>query len=177
MEPRWLDERENRAWRGFHRMRVELSAHLARKLAQDSGLTEADFAVLVAVSEAPGRRIRARDLGRALGWERSRLSHQIARMQSRGTIERACCEDARGFDVVLTDAGLAAIEAAAPSHVEAVRHCFVDLLTPAQLDALAEISETVTDHLAAEHCDAACEEADAAHDTSVQATGAAPAEL
>ncbi|HEY3867427.1 MAG TPA: helix-turn-helix domain-containing protein [Actinocrinis sp.] len=174
MEPRWLDKRENRAWRGYHRMRVELNAHLARQLAQDSGLTEADFAVLVAVSEAPGRRVRARELGRALGWERSRLSHQIARMQARGTLERAsCCEDARGFDVVLTDAGLAAIEAAAPGHLEAVRHCFADLLTPAQLDALAEISETVTGHLAAEHCDSACdngacEEADAPGEQTAQ---------
>lgn len=161
MEPRWLNERENRAWRGFHRMRIELSAHLTRRLAQKCGLTDADYMVLVTVSEAPGRRIRARDLGLALGWERSRLSHQIARMQARGTVERASCGDARGFDVLLTDAGLAAIETAAPVHLEDVRHCFADILTPAQLDALAEITETVTGHLAAEHAeqgDGDCEE-------------------
>jgi DNA-binding MarR family transcriptional regulator len=87
-----------------------------------------------------------------LGWDRSRLSHQIARMETRGTVRRKSCSgDARGFDVVLTPAGQAAIEAAAPLHLQAVRHCFADLLTPAQLDALAEIADTVTAHLAAEH--------------------------
>jgi len=147
-----LNEREERAWRGFHRMRVELVAHLASELVQESGLSEADYAVLVAVSEAPGRMIRWRDLCRQLQWDRSRLSHQIARMEERGTVRRVPCErDARGYDVELTRAGLRAIEAAAPRHLEAVRHCFVDLLTPEQLDALGDITDTVTRHLAAEH--------------------------
>jgi DNA-binding MarR family transcriptional regulator len=156
MEPRWLDEREDRAWRGFQRLRTELNAQLARELARQTGLTEADYAVLVTVSEAPGRRIRSRDLGVALGWDRSRLSHQITRMQARGTIKREPCPgDARGFDVILTPAGLTAIEAAAPLHLATVRHCFADLLTPEQLDALAAIADTITGHLAAEHAEIA----------------------
>jgi DNA-binding MarR family transcriptional regulator len=155
MKPRWLNAREARAWYGFQDMRAQLTAHLARQLAQDSGLTEADYAVLVNVSEADGRRMRSRDLGKALGWQRSRLSHQIARMEARGTVERAPCDDdARGFDVVLTDDGMAAIEAAAPAHLADVRHCFIDLLTPEQLDTLADIADIVTGHLAAEHPDA-----------------------
>ena len=150
-----MDERENRAWRGFQRLRTDLGAHLARQLAQECGLTEADYAVLVAVSEAPDQRIRSRDLCQTLRWERSRLSHQIARMEARGSVRRAPCEaDARGFDVLLTDAGRAAIEAAAPIHLAAVRHCFVDLLTPQQLDVLGEIATTVTGHIAAQHCQA-----------------------
>ncbi|MFC0453373.1 MarR family winged helix-turn-helix transcriptional regulator [Rhodococcus jostii] len=152
MATRWLDERESRAWRGLRRMHADLSAHLARQLTEEFGLTEADYVVLVEVSEAPGRRIRSRDLGRALGWERSRLSHQIARMEARGSVRRARCDtDARGFDVLLTDEGVAAIEAAAPLHLAGVRHCFVDLLTPEQLDVLADIADTVTDHLDTEH--------------------------
>ncbi|MDI5942189.1 MarR family winged helix-turn-helix transcriptional regulator [Micromonospora sp. PTRAS2] len=155
MEHNWLDERESRAWRGFHHLRAALTARLARQLNQECGLTEADYAVLVNVSEAPGQRIRSRDLCRALDWERSRLSHQIARMQARGTVERAPCpDDARGFDVVLTAAGAAAITAAAPIHLAAVRHCFVDLLTPEQLDVLGDIADVVTQHLAAEHGEA-----------------------
>ncbi|MHB8682671.1 MAG: MarR family winged helix-turn-helix transcriptional regulator [Acidimicrobiales bacterium] len=87
-----------------------------------------------------------------LGWERSRLSHQIARMEARGTVERAACDDdARGFDVVLTDVGLAAIEEAAPAHLEEVRHCFVDVLTPEQLDTLGDIADVVMTHLVEEH--------------------------
>jgi len=149
-----LDAQESRAWRGFHQMRAELGAYLAQQLGRQSGLTEADYAVLVALSEAPCRRMRARDLGRRLGWERSRLSHQVDRMQARGTVERTACEsDARGFDVVLTEAGFSAIESAAPQHLEVVRHCFADVLTPEQLKALGDIAETIVRHLAAEHAD------------------------
>jgi DNA-binding MarR family transcriptional regulator len=138
---------------------INLSPGGVLRLSTECGLTEADYAVLVAVSEAPGRRLRSRDLCQALGWERSRLSHQIARMEARGTVERAPCHgDARGFDVVLTDGGLAAIEAAAPLHLAAVRHCFADVLRPEQLDALSEIAETVTAHLEAEHAGPYCEE-------------------
>lgn len=154
VEPPWLDEREMRAWRGFHRLRAELVAHLARELARDSGLTEADYAVLVEVSEAPGRRMRSRDLARALRWDRSRISHQLGRMEARGTVRReSCAEDGRSFNVVLTDAGMSAIEAAAPAHVAAVRHCFTDVLTPEQLDTFGDIAEAITTHLATEHSD------------------------
>lgn len=156
VEPHWLDEREMRAWRGFHRLRAELVAHLSRELARDSGLTEADYAVLVEVSEAPGHRVRSRDLARALRWDRSRISHQLGRMEARGTVRReSCAEDGRSFNVVLTDAGMAAIEAAAPGHAAAVRHCFADVLTPEQLDTLGDIAEAITTHLASEHADPA----------------------
>ena len=156
VEPHWLDEREMRAWRGFHRLRAELVAHLSRELARDSGLTEADYAVLVEVSEAPGHRVRSRDLARALRWDRSRISHQLGRMEARGTVRReSCAEDGRSFNVVLTDAGMAAIEAASPGHAAAVRHCFADVLTPEQLDTLGDIAEAITTHLASEHADPA----------------------
>lgn len=154
MEPQWLDSREERAWRGFHRMRAELTAHLARQLSQECGLSEAEYAILVVVSEAPGRRIRWRELCRALGWERSRLSHQISRMETRGTVERATCvDDARGFDVVLTRPGRRAVESAAPIHLETVRHCFIDLLTAEQLDTLGTVAEIVTKHLETQHAE------------------------
>jgi DNA-binding MarR family transcriptional regulator len=152
MEPNWLSEEEEKAWRGFVALRIGLVGHLARQLAQDSGITEAEFEVLVVVSEAPGQRIRSRDLGKALNWERSRLSHQITRMEERGMVAREQCEnDARGFDVLLTKAGLKAIQAAAPKHLEAVRHCFIDLLTPAQMKALSNIADVVSEHLEIEH--------------------------
>lgn len=147
-----MDEREARAWRGFQAMREQLVSHLAKDLNRDSGLTDADYACLVHLSEASDGRIRARDLGRRLGWDRSRLSHQIARMESRGTVKRAPCQDdARGYDVVLTKKGLFAIESAAPGHLAAVRHCFADVLTESQLDALADAAESVLRHLETEH--------------------------
>ncbi|MFP4310409.1 MAG: MarR family winged helix-turn-helix transcriptional regulator [Nitriliruptoraceae bacterium] len=150
-EPRWLDEREARAWRGYTRMRIELEAALSRRLAQRSGLSHADYAVLVELSEADDGRLRAFQLGRALRWEKSRLSHHLKRMEARGHICREeCAEDARGSEVVLTPAGRRAIETAAPAHVEDVRRLLIDRLSTEQLDTLAEIAGVVVTALDAE---------------------------
>lgn len=155
-EPRWLDEQEARAWRAYTRMRIQLEARLARDLAAESGLSQADYEVLVNLSEAPEGRLRHFQLGEALQWERSRLSHQLARMAKRGLIAKdPCPTDARGGFVVLTAAGRAAIEAAAPGHVAAVRRYFIDALDTEQLVALADIAETVLAHLDAEGEDVA----------------------
>ena len=119
-EPRWLDEREARAWRGFLRMQSELR-RVARQLQQEAGLSAADYEVLVSLSEAPGGRLRVFELGGATQWEKSRLSHHLTRMEHRGLVRRMPCPtDNRGANVVLTD-GPSAIEAAAPRHVEHVR--------------------------------------------------------
>ena len=152
MDQEPLDELETRAWIGFQRMRIEVNEVLARRLARDFGLTEAEFVILLRLSRIPERRQRARDLAAALHWERSRLSRQVSRMETRGTIGRAPSEgDARGYDVVMTDAGLAAFQAAWPAWVEGIRHCFVDVLSPGQLDALAAITDAIDAHYTAHH--------------------------
>ena len=149
-EPRWLDEREARAWRSYTAMRMQLQARLARGLSRRSGLSDPDYDVLVHLSESPGGRLRPFQLCEALQWEKSRLSHQLTRMAKRGLVTREeCTTDARGAFVVLTPAGRAAIEGAAPAHVEEVRRCFIDVLTSEQLDALADIAETVLANLEA----------------------------
>lgn len=148
-EARWLDEREQRAWRGLLGMSARLDSQLGRALQQRSGLSHADYAVLVALSESPEGRLRAFELVGALEWEKSRLSHQLRRMEERALVARQDCPtDRRGAFVVLTPEGRSAIEAAAPSHVADVRRWFLDALSPAQLDALAEISEAVLGRLA-----------------------------
>ncbi|MDP8977637.1 MAG: MarR family transcriptional regulator [Actinomycetota bacterium] len=125
-------------------MRLQLSARLNRNLVRAAGLSLADYEVLVSLSEACEGRLRAFRLADALRWEKSRLSHHLTRMQRRGLLRREeCPTDRRGAFVVLTDAGRTAIERAAPEHVEDVRRAFVDVLTPAQLDALDEISRAV----------------------------------
>ena len=145
---KWLNEQEQRAWRAFLQLAVELNARLNRNLVREAGLSEADYAVLVHLSEAPDNRLRAFQLGRALAWEKSRLSHHLTRMERRGLVSRQeCPTDARGAFVVLTDAGRAAIEAAAPRHVADVRRYFIDVLTPAQLDELTKIADTVVERL------------------------------
>ncbi len=147
-EPRWLDEREQRAWRGYLAMQTQLHAQLNRRLQDDSGLSLADFDVLVALTDRPEVRMRVRELADTLQWERSRLSHQLSRMQRRGLVEREECEDdARGAFVVLTDEGRRTIDRAAPPHVEAVRELVFDGLDDGQVEALARIAEIVLDRV------------------------------
>ncbi|MPY95070.1 MAG: MarR family transcriptional regulator [Acidimicrobiia bacterium] len=147
----WLDDREQQAWRGLLAMQAKLDGRLRRSLQRDSGLSDADYAVLVNLSEAPGGRLRVFELVAALDWEKSRLSHQLRRMEQRGLLEREGCEtDRRGSFVVLTEPGRRAIEAAAPHHVNEVRRWFVDALTGAQLEALTEITAAVLANLGAD---------------------------
>jgi len=141
---RWLTPEEQRAWRGFVRLHERLGGRLGRLLQSESHVSPADFAVLVHLTDTPEGRQRYQDLARALEWEKSRMSHHIARMAGRGMVVREdCLEDARGAFVVITDVGRAAVEAAAPRHVEAVRELFLDHVTPVELRVLAEISERV----------------------------------
>ncbi|MGW0058588.1 MarR family winged helix-turn-helix transcriptional regulator [Streptosporangium sandarakinum] len=143
--PRWLREEEQRAWRAYIRMHGQLTALLNRQLQADSGLSLADYGVLVELTDTPDGRLRPFELQRELQWEQSRLSHHLTRMQRRGLISREeCPEDGRGAFVVLTDAGREAITAAAPGHVEAVRSLFFEGLTPEQVAALERLSTQVT---------------------------------
>jgi DNA-binding MarR family transcriptional regulator len=147
-EVRWLDEREARVWRGIIGVQQRLSAVLERGLIREAGLSGADYALLVPLSEAQGGVLRARDLGRTVGWERSRISHQVTRMEKRGLVAREeCSEDARGSMVRLTDAGRAAIVAAAPAHVAAVRRHFFDALADSEIDVIGLALERVLDRL------------------------------
>jgi DNA-binding MarR family transcriptional regulator len=141
---RWLDEREERAWRALQFMQMRLEAELARQLASESGLSYSDYLVLVALTDRTEARLRLFELGEILGWEKSRLSHHVGRMADRGLVKKEKCDsDRRGAFVVLTEQGRAAIELAAPGHVAIVRSLFIDKLTPAELDVIATASERV----------------------------------
>ncbi|RKT55803.1 MarR family winged helix-turn-helix transcriptional regulator [Saccharothrix australiensis] len=149
-EPRWLDDREARVWRAYLDLNRELPAVLERGLVREAGLSNADYALLAPLSEAPDGLVRARELGALVGWERSRLSHQVARMEKRGLVVREeCPEDARGSMVRLTPAGRAAIESAAPAHVEAVRRYLFDALTDEEVDVLGRVFARVLARIAA----------------------------
>jgi DNA-binding MarR family transcriptional regulator len=147
---RWLTDDEQRAWRGLLQMTSQLNARMNRQLQDDYGVSLADYDVLVALSEAPEGRLRVFEIAGALAWEQSRVSHQLARMQRRGLVARQECQaDARGAFAVLTDAGRAAIERAAPAHVETVRELVFDGLSRDQLAALTAITSRVLDRLQA----------------------------
>lgn len=140
----WLTEREERAWRALQFMQMRLEGALARQLAAASRLSYPDYLVLVALTDTPGDRLRLFELARVLGWEKSRLSHHVARMESRGLVNKEPCEgDRRGAFVVATDGGRRELAEAAPGHVDAVRRLFIDLLSDEQLDTIADAAETV----------------------------------
>jgi DNA-binding MarR family transcriptional regulator len=145
---RWLTANEDRAWRGYRRMRALLDLKINRDLAHEAGLSEPDYDVLSNVSEAPGRSMRMNELAARMLWTRTRVSHHVRRMERRGLVTRAACEgDARGAMVVLTEQGWWAIVDAAADHVRSVRENLIDLLTPEQIDVLGDIAEVVVDHL------------------------------
>jgi DNA-binding MarR family transcriptional regulator len=147
MSPEWLSENEQRAWRAQVRLTVLLYRQLDRDLAP-FGLSVSDYEILVALSEAPEYRLRMTDLADEITQSRSRLSHQITRMESRGLVRRDACEgDKRGMFAVLTDDGLTTIERVAPAHVESVRRHFMDWLTPAQMSSITQVYEPIVAHL------------------------------
>ena len=146
--PRWLAEDEQRAWRQWLAVSSRLPARLNRELQAGSDLSLADFDVLVQLTDTPGGRLRVGELGAALAWEKSRLSHHLTRMQRRGLVAREdVAADGRGSVVVLTPAGRAAIEAAAPAHVDTVRALVFDVLTDDQVRALLQVTGAVLDRL------------------------------
>ncbi len=141
---RWLDEREDRAWRGLMAMQEGLAEFLERKLRSRCGLSNADFQVLAHLSEAPGSQLRSFELTRLLRWEKSRLSQHLGRMQTRGLVLRErCSDDRRGAVVAITARGTELIEAAAPQHLADVRSAFIDQLTTAELATLTAIADKV----------------------------------
>jgi DNA-binding MarR family transcriptional regulator len=145
----WLDDEQQRIWRAFHGMRTHLAMAFKLTMVADSGISEPDFEVLAKLSETPSGELRARELRTQLQWEKSRLAHQIRRMEERGLVRReACADDPRAPLVAITPAGRATIEAAAPAHVARVRDLFFDPLTPAQLTVLREASEAILARLA-----------------------------
>src|SRR6478609_509246 len=99
----WLNEQEERSWRALQFMQMRLDGELARQLAADSGLSYPDYVVLVALTDRPDGRMRLFELAGVLGWEKSRLSHHVARMEARGMVRKERCDtDRRGAFVVVT---------------------------------------------------------------------------
>ncbi|MFD5315786.1 MarR family winged helix-turn-helix transcriptional regulator [Streptomyces sp. NPDC127098] len=146
--PRWLSSEQKAAWDSFIRMQETLIGRLSRLLQADSGMSASDFIVLVSLTERGGGRMRFLELAKSVEWEKSRMSHQVARMRKRGLVAREeCPDDGRGAFIVATPAGYKAIEEAAPQHVDQVRRLFIDALTQEELDTLARISNRVLAHM------------------------------
>ncbi|MBB1257553.1 MarR family winged helix-turn-helix transcriptional regulator [Streptomyces alkaliterrae] len=146
---RWLEPEEQRAWR-THLDASRLLMHQLEKDLQPFGLTLNDYEILVNLSESEEHRMRMSDLATATLQSKSRLSHQITRMENAGLVRREHCDtDKRGLFAVLTDHGWDTMRRVAPHHVESVRRHFIDLLTPASLAALRSSLSPVVERLRA----------------------------
>jgi DNA-binding MarR family transcriptional regulator len=145
---RWLDADEQRAWRAWLYSAQLLQDRLDRELTHQTGISHAYYEILVALSETEGRAMRMSELADRCLSSRSRLSHAVSRLEERGWVQRQVCpDDGRGQLAVLTDEGFAALEAAAPVHVESVRSHLFDQLTPEQVEHMRDFGETLLHHL------------------------------
>jgi DNA-binding MarR family transcriptional regulator len=141
---RWLDDDEQRTWRAYLSATRLVLDRVERQLNQEAGMPLAYYELLVRLSEAPGRALRMSVLADTALSSRSRLSHAVARLEEAGWVRRrACPTDRRGAFAELTDKGMAALEAAAPGHVETVRAALIDPLTAEQQAALRDAAETI----------------------------------
>ena len=144
---RWLDDDQQKVWRAFLDGVSRIDGCLDAAL-RPFGLDLGEYEILVRLSEEPDRRMRMSDLARATLQSKSRLSHQITRMENAGLVRRQNCEsDRRGLYAVMTDEGWRTMKEVAPHHVAAVREHFVDLLSTSALADLYAALSPVADHL------------------------------
>jgi DNA-binding MarR family transcriptional regulator len=145
---KWLTKDQQANWRAWITTSTLLDEQLSRELQETHGLTITDYEILVRLSETKERSVRMSELADKTLLSRSRLSHQIDRMERAGLVERTvCADDRRGQLCVLTDKGWKTLVAAAPDHVAGVRAHFVDVLTDAEYNALGKALKKVADHL------------------------------
>jgi DNA-binding MarR family transcriptional regulator len=145
-------------WRTMRAMNEQLGRELDRQLQRDAGISQADYGILVTLFEAPERQMRTGELGQVLAWEKSRVSHQVARMEARGLVERIVCEsDGRGTWVTLATEGKRALLGAMRQHAIAIRESFLDELEPDEKEIMLRATARVLAKL-----NVACESAEAA---------------
>ncbi|MDH6235488.1 MarR family transcriptional regulator [Cryobacterium sp. CG_9.6] len=147
-----LTAAQTASWASYQRLRAQLGGHLNRELTRHTGLSEADYEILLALSESPQASVRAMALRCGLEWEKSRLSHQLRRMETRGLVSReGCPEDNRGSFIRLTDKGRQSAADARSHHEQAIRQSVVNVLTPQQLEDLGRIADAILGGLEATH--------------------------
>lgn len=141
--PRWLSEDQQRVWRLYLNGVAKITEVLDAELRQ-FGLDLGEYEILVHLSESPDHQLRMSDLASRVRQSRSRLTHTVARMETKGLISRLSCpSDRRGVIANMTEAGYALLVEAAPYHVESVRRILVDPVSKADFTALGRAMQAV----------------------------------
>ena len=147
-----MKDLDSKAWRAFHKIGTSLLPHLGRQITNHSAISGAEYVVLVALSELHVTSVNLNRLATGLGWEISRMSHQVSRMDEAGLVKKTKnLEDSRCFDVSITAKGRKIAEAAIPLQSKEINHCFSQVLTQAQMKSLIEISEAISNHMKENH--------------------------
>jgi len=147
-----MKELDSKAWRAFHKIGTSLLPHLGRQISNHSGISAAEYIVLVALSELTVPNVNLNRLAQSLGWEISRMSHQISRMEEGGLVKKTrSSTDSRCFDVSITAKGRKIAESAISLQSKEINHCFSEVLTQDQMNALIEISEVISKHMKDNH--------------------------
>ncbi|WP_346232681.1 MarR family winged helix-turn-helix transcriptional regulator [Parafrigoribacterium mesophilum] len=134
------------AWRSFSSMRRRLDRALEFELQHGCDVSLSEFEILLALSRAPDQQLRIKDIAQRIDWEKSRVSHQVTRLERRRLLVRSICEtDARGWWVTLTPAGVQAVSRAVGAHQNAVRRYFFDVLQEGEELRINELSTRVVD--------------------------------
>jgi DNA-binding MarR family transcriptional regulator len=153
-----MTEEDWRLWRAFSSMNRAVAREIDRQLQRDAGISNADYSVLVSLFETKEHRLRTGELAEVLSWEKSRVSHQIARMEARGLVERTeCVEDGRGTWVTLTHEGRRATLGATRAHAAKLREVFFDLLGDDEKEAFGAASRRVLDKISGPACEIAAQ--------------------
>lgn len=147
-QPASVSDAEWAAWRSFRRMNRMLERALEDRLQADAGISNADYGILLALWESPDHRLRSGEIARAIAWEKSRVSHQLGRLEQRDLIRREDCDDdLRGKWVVITHEGRRAVLSAMRDHGHALRENFFDHVSPEELAALSAVGERVAQRI------------------------------
>ena len=147
-----MKDLDSKAWRAFHKIGTSLLPHLGRQITNHSGISATEYIVLIALSELTLPSVNLNRLAQGLGWEISRMSHQLSRMDEAGLVKKTKnLEDSRCFDVSITAKGRKIVEAAIPLQSIEINHCFSEVITQAQMKSLIEISEAISIHMKEHH--------------------------
>jgi len=139
-----LTEAQRASWRQMMLMAFQLSGELGRQLATATGLSYQDYLVLAVLQARDDGRARAFELGDELGWEKSRVSHHVARMAQRGHVRREpVATDGRGAYIRITTKGRTALAAAAPAHDAVVRRHFLANVDRDELEVIGDVAGRV----------------------------------
>ncbi|TCO43480.1 DNA-binding MarR family transcriptional regulator [Kribbella antiqua] len=146
-EPRWLNEKEQQAWRAFIAAQRVVNSRIEQQLQRDAGIPHTYYEILVRLSEAADNRLRMSELADATLGSRSRLSHAVNRLEQAGWVRREGIEsDRRGQVAIMTDLGRQKLVESAPGHVEEVRSAIFDALTEEQVEQLHDICASLARH-------------------------------